>query len=143
MKKKKDKVVIFFDGEKWIVIDEKAFKKEEKEKRKQKEKQAKRLRRKEWFTRNLGTILTVTPIAVGAVTAIVGKTTNLLRVAHRRSMIEKEQKLKDLYCYDRSLGHYWQLKRKLSNSDWVVINQRRSKGDSLADILADMDVLKR
>lgn len=57
-------------------------------------------------------------------------------------MLDKEQQMKDLYCYDRSQGHYWQLKRKLSNSDWVKINERRSAGETLANILADMNVLK-
>ena len=114
----------------------------EKKRQKQEAKQAKRRQRKEWFERNLGTILAVTPIAVGAVATIAKTTTNMVKAANRKSMLDKEQELKDLYCYDRSLGHYWQLKRKLTNSDWVKINKRRSEGDALADILADMNVLK-
>ena len=135
---KNNNEVIFFDVENWQRIDMKAIQKEEKKR----QKQAKRRQRKEWFERNLGTILAVTPIAVGAVATIAKTTTNMVKAANRKSMLDKEQELKDLYCYDRSLGHYWQLKRKLTNSDWVKINKRRSEGDALADILADMNVLK-
>lgn len=139
---KNNNEVIFFDVENWQRIDMKAIQKEEKKRQKQEAKQAKRRQRKEWFERNLGTILAVTPIAVGAVATIAKTTTNMVKAANRKSMLDKEQELKDLYCYDRSLGHYWQLKRKLTNSDWVKINKRRSEGDALADILADMNVLK-
>ena len=54
----------------------------------------------------------------------------------------KDEELHDLYCYDRSLGHYWRLKRELSNKEWLEIDKRKKEGERLADILADMRVLK-
>ena len=54
----------------------------------------------------------------------------------------KEKNLKDLYCYDRSLGHYWKLRRELTNSEWVKIDQRKQNGERLADILDELKALK-
>lgn len=78
-------------------------------------------------------------IAVGPVVPIV------LRVANgisRRVNMNKEKDLKELYVYDRSLGHYWKLKRRLSNKDWASIDKRYREGERLADILNDLDVIK-
>ena len=142
MKNNNNEEDIFIDTEKWLGIDMKKIQKEELKKQKKEQKAAKAKKRKEWFERNLGTILFVAPIAAGTIGTLAGAAANVLRAANRRSVIDKEQKMKDLYCYDRSLGHYWQLRRKLTNSDWVTINKRRSDGEALADILADMNVLK-
>ena len=60
----------------------------------------------------------------------------------KRVNLRKEEKLKDLYCYDRSLGHYWALRRELTNKEWVEINKRKQNGERLADILSELKVLK-
>ena len=86
---KNNNEVIFFDVENWQRIDMKAIQKEEKKRQKQEAKQAKRRQRKEWFERNLGTILAVTPIAVGAVATIAKTTTNMVKAANRKSMLDK------------------------------------------------------
>lgn len=72
-----------------------------------------------------------------AIVAITGA----VKSANRKA-IAIDKKSKEYYCYDRSVGNYWELKRKLSNSEWLVINQRKSCGEKLADILADMNLLK-
>lgn len=80
-------------------------------------------------------MITLTPIVIGGLTTItkvVGKHVNL----------RKQETLKDLYCYDRSLGHYWRLRRELSNQEWLEVDRRKRNGERLADILADMRVLK-
>lgn len=74
---------------------------------------------------------------------VVKMITNAVISANRRAAVKTEQESKEIYCYDRSLGHYWELKRKLTNSDWIKINSRKANGESLADILTDMDVLKK
>jgi hypothetical protein len=79
-------------------------------------------------------------IAVGPVVPII-----VLRVTNgisRRVNMNKEKDLKELYVYDRSLGHYWKLKRRLSNKDWASIDKRYREGERLADILNDLDVIK-
>ena len=88
-----------------------------------------------WIVRNKEVILTLTPIMIGGVTTVC-------KVVGRRRNLRKEQDLKDLYCYDRSLGHYWRLKRELSNKEWLEIDQRKKNGERLSDILAELKVLK-
>ena len=88
-----------------------------------------------WVSDNKELVITVMPVVVGCivtVTKVVGKRINL----------QKEESLKNLYCYDRSLGHYWRLRRELSNKEWLEIDKRKKNGERLADILAELKVLK-
>lgn len=112
-----------------------------KEKQKKRERRAKKV--KNWISEHKSEILLLSPVAVSVVTGTVRAITGTVKTINRRSMLNKEKELKECYCYDRSLGHYWELKRKLSNSEWVKINKRRDNGESLADILDEMNVLKR
>ena len=73
---------------------------------------------------------------------VIGGTTWLIRTVNRHVTMNKEKDLKELYCYDRSLGHYWRLKRNLTNSEWVSIDKRKQNGERLADILDELRVLK-
>ena len=89
----------------------------------------------EWVCANKELVTVLTPIiASGTITVIkvVGKNINL----------RKAEQVKDLYCYDRSLGHYWKLRRELTNKEWLEIDRRRKNGERLADILSQMKVLK-
>ena len=61
-------------------------------------------------------------------------------VGHRKIKLQKT--VKENYCYDRSLGHYWELKRKLTNNEWINIEDRKRNGETLANILSSMKVLK-
>ncbi len=90
---------------------------------------------KDWVINNKEIVITLTPVVVGGiatVSKVVGKHVNL----------RKEESVKNLYCYDRSLGHYWKLRRELSNKEWVEIDRRKNKGERLADILSELKVLK-
>ena len=90
---------------------------------------------KEWVIRNKETLITLTPIWIGGLTTVskvVGKHINL----------RKQESVKKLYCYDRSLGHYWGLRRELTNKEWLEIDKRKQNGERLSDILSEMKVLK-
>lgn len=63
------------------------------------------------------------------------------RIDHKIDL-RKEQDLKDLYVYDRSLGIYHELRRKLRPSEALEIDRRRTNGESMAHILASMRLLK-
>lgn len=89
----------------------------------------------DWFARNKEVILTLTPVMIAGITTVC-------KVVGKRRNLRKEQDLKDLYCYDRSLGHYWRLRRELSNKEWLEIDQRKKNGERLSDILAELKVLK-
>nr|WP_296955018.1 hypothetical protein [uncultured Mediterraneibacter sp.] len=117
------------------VVDMREFKRESR-KREIKEKINTKIQNgKEWFNRNKEAVITLTPIVIGGVTTIV-------KVVGKRSNLRKQEDLKDLYCYDRSLGHYWRLRRELSNKEWLEIDKRKKNGERLSDILAEMKVLK-
>lgn len=90
---------------------------------------------KDWFYNNREFVFVMGPAALGfGATAV--------KVVGKRAKLRKEKQLKDLYCYDRSLGHYWRLKRELSNREWVEIDKRKANGERLADILDELKVLK-
>lgn len=90
---------------------------------------------KEWVIRNKEAVITLTPIVIGGISTVT-------KVVGKRINLRKQEALKDLYCYDRSLGHYWRLRRELSNQEWLEVDRRKKNGERLADILADMRVLK-
>lgn len=109
-------------------------------------KEARRRERKERFQRkmndasrwvydNKGWILLFGPGALKCTTAGI-------KAVNKQINLRKEKNLKDLYCYDRSLGHYWKLRRELKNSDWVEIDRRKQNGERLADILDELKLLK-
>ena len=85
-------------------------------------------RNKKWAGPTASVVITVTPF--------------LVRAISKRANLVKEQNLKDLYIYDRSHGHYWELRRKLSTRELLEIDKRKDKGESLVDILESMRVLK-
>lgn len=89
----------------------------------------------DWFSRNKEAVLVLTPVVIGGVTTVV-------KVVGKRVNLHKEEAVKNLYCYDRSLGHYWRLCRELSNKEWLEIDQRKKNGERLSDILAELKVLK-
>lgn len=84
----------------------------------------------EWLKENKEMVIILVPIAAAAVKA-VGKSRNL----------HKEEELKERYIYDRSLGHYWKLRRELTNKEYLEIDSRRKNGERMADILNEMRVL--
>ena len=88
-----------------------------------------------WIIRNKETIIYLTPIIAGATVTIV-------KVIGRYANNRKAESIKNLYCYDRSLGHYWALRRELSNKEWLEIDSRKKNGERLADILSELKVLK-
>ena len=90
---------------------------------------------KDFVTDNKEVFVIAVPALIGLgklVTKSVDKTINL----------RKEEHLKNEYCYDRSLGHYWELRRKLTNREWLEIDERKKNGEKLSDILKSLRVLK-
>ena len=88
-----------------------------------------------WCKENKEVLVVVVPVA-GATIAGVTKLGKQLVSTH------KVNEYQNKVIYDRSLGHYWDLNRKLSNQEYLAIEQRRKNGERLSDILNDMKVLK-
>lgn len=78
-------------------------------------------------------------IPLGSV--ILGGGAKLVKTLHRNHNLKEQKDLKELYVYDRSLGHYWKVKRPLKNSEWEQINNRKRNGESLGDILSSLRLL--
>ena len=89
---------------------------------------------KNFVVRNKETVLFLTPVVITGLTGIV-------KFVGRRVNLKTKRELKENYCYDRSLGHYWKLRRELSNNEWLEIDRRKKKGERLADVLSEMKVL--
>ena len=110
-----------------ITFDKKAIRKA---KRRMKIKKA-----KDWARNNKELSVASAPIAFSAAKSVC-------KFAARNATLSREKTMKDCYCYDRSLGHYWALKRKLTNKEWLEIDKRKKNGERLADILEEFRVLK-
>lgn len=120
-------------NERFVVIDD--FAKESKKRQAKVWFENKVNEAKDWFDQNRELVMILGPSAIGAITW--GAKTMV-----HRSKMKREENLKNLYCYDRSLGHYWKLRRELSNAEWVQIDKRKKNGERLADILSELKVLR-
>lgn len=90
---------------------------------------------KDWMCRNKEAIIVFAPVLIGGVTTVV-------KIIGKRVNLNKEDDIKNLYCYDQSLGHYWALRRRLSNKEWLEIDARKKAGERLGDILNELKALK-
>ena len=88
-----------------------------------------------WCDRNKEWLIPLVPLVIGGGVATV-------KIAGKHANLNKEKNVKELFCYDRSLGHYWALKRRLTNAEWIDIDKRKAAGERLADILDELKVLK-
>ena len=66
----------------------------------------------------------------------------LIKEASRRQRLSKEEELKTNFIYDRSNGHYYELKRQPKSKQWLEIDRRKDEGERVGDILKDMKLLK-
>lgn len=81
-------------------------------------------------------------ILVPAGVSLVGAGVKVALGIRKKDQQQRDKELKELYVYDRVLGHYWKLDHKLSSKQWRAIANRKSQGERLSDILYDMDVLE-
>ena len=89
----------------------------------------------DWIKNNKEMAVPAAIVGAGAIKAIC-------KAVRKRIDYKETENLVDKRVYDRSLGHYWELRRKLTNREWVEINERKKDGDSLGDILKEMNLLK-
>lgn len=109
------------------------------------EKARKKAARREWFEENKQKAVTFVEEHKEAIVVlapvVIGGCAKLVQLGLKTYNLGKQEDLKNLYVYDRSLGHYWKLRRELDNSEWVEIEQRRKNGEKLGDILNELNVL--
>lgn len=90
---------------------------------------------KGWCIYHQEDLLVYIPIGLAGVAGIC-------KYVGRARRLNQEQKLKDLYIYDRSMGRYVELRRKLRQKDLVEISRRRKNGERLTDILVAMKLVR-
>ncbi|MBE6724907.1 MAG: hypothetical protein E7576_06895 [Ruminococcaceae bacterium] len=91
-------------------------------------------RLEEWAKNNPEQAATIAATAIGAVGFITRK-------AIKAGQLRKEMRLKDRYIYDRSLGSYWMLRRKPTQTEMLKIERMRKAGMSYGDILTSLRLL--
>lgn len=118
------------------------FNKEAKKVRKKEERKERHKKLLKWIQANPELAALAFSTASGIIVFSVKSGISITKGIIKSRNLKKEEGLKNLYCYDRSLGHYWSLRRELSNSEWLAIDERKKNGERLADILNDLKVLK-
>ena len=88
----------------------------------------------QWLYKHKEIVITLVPVFVGA-------TIKIVKMVSTNKNTKEQKDLHDLYCYDKSLGHYWRLSKPLTNSQWLEIDRRKKNGERLSDILNDLRVL--
>ena len=73
---------------------------------------------------------------------VIGGTVKIVKVISKKSTAKLQKDNKERFIYDRSEGHYWELKRPLRNDEWQYISSEKNKGRRYADILLELNVLK-
>ena len=77
------------------------------------------------------------------VTTAVGGAVKVTKGLVRTHNLNKEAYNKERYVYDRSLGAYLKINRKLENNDIVEINRRMREGNKRkSEVLAEMGLLE-
>lgn len=71
---------------------------------------------KEWWSDNKQYVVVIVPVVGG----LAAKGIQVLGKRHNLKLEEKN---------DASLVQYWELKRKLSNDEWVRIDRRKNNGE--------------
>lgn len=89
----------------------------------------------DWCKQHKETIIVFGPVIMGGIIEII-------KISTKRHTVNEEKALKERYIYDRSTGHYYEMKRKPKTSEWLQIEERKQNGESLGWILNDMRLLK-
>lgn len=82
-------------------------------------------------------------IGIPAAVAITKGITNAIGKTVSANATKREIQFKERTIYDRSLGRYVELKRPLTPTEALIIEERRARGEKLHEILNDMRLLKR
>lgn len=123
------------------VVDLKKFEKEQKRRERKEKRKKKIVAVITWINDNRELALILIPAVIAGTGFMVKGGISIAKGLIRTHNLKKEEALKDLYCYDRSLGHYWKLRRELTNNEWIEIDQRKKNGERLSDILYELKVL--
>lgn len=89
----------------------------------------------DWCQRHRETLIVLIPVFVSG-------SIELIKIAAKNKNTGEERRLKENFIYDRSQGHYYELRRKPTANEWRMIDHRKDSGEFLGDILDGMSLLK-
>lgn len=89
---------------------------------------------RDWGSKHKESIIVFGPI-------LISSAVELVKILKRDKTVKEDRRLKENYIYDRSAGHYYELKRKPTNKEWMMIDEGR-KNENLGMVLNDMELLK-
>ena len=91
----------------------------------------------EWCANNTDLLVVLVPAGISLATGAMK-----MHGKHvQRKNLKKEQDLKELYIYDRSLGMYHKLNKPLTSNQAIEIERRRENGERMASVLRDMRLI--
>lgn len=92
-----------------------------------------------WCEEHKEAVMVIAPV-------IITGTFEIAKAAIKKSAAKQEEVYRQDYVYDRSAGHYYELKHiksaKKRNKKYLEIDRRRYNGEPLGEILKDMKMLK-
>lgn len=74
--------------------------------------------------------------------AVVSATISLGKYVDKKIDLKRQENLRTRYMWDPSLGHYWHLRRDLTNAECLEIERRHNNGETIGNILESLKVLK-
>lgn len=80
-------------------------------------------------------------VLVVFVPLLISSGVELIKISKRDKTIKEDRRLKENYIYDRSAGHYYELKRKPTNREWIMIDEGK-RNENLGIVLSEMNLLK-
>ena len=91
---------------------------------------------KKWCSENKEIVIALGP-------SMIGFGVELIKMAVKKGYLNEERRLKNNYIYDRDHGHFYELCRKPSSSEWITIDHGRDLDIPLNVILSNLDLLKK
>lgn len=73
----------------------------------------------------------------------IALTQKLIREVNRGRRIKEDKHHREKTVYNRSCGSYIELRRKLTANEQLELDRRKRNGESIAEILSDMGVMKK
>ena len=128
----KEKEIIYMTNKNYVIIDNRTRKEKFDDFKFKVKSKVRNL--SDWLKQNPEVLVVLIPV-------VTKGSIFLVKTISKNVTLNKQKNLKELYCYDRSLGHYWKLRRELSNQEWVEIDRRKRTGEKLSDILESLKVL--
>lgn len=90
----------------------------------------------DWVKENKEIVIVAIPV-VGTCVACTAKGISKFVNNH------KAEEIKNKYIYDPALGFYWPMKRALTGSEKLELEERRRAGEPMGEILRSMGVLRK